>query len=285
LKLGKNMKNLIKKFQNTSHQYNLWKKRDKIVVACSGGPDSTCLLDIFDRLAPKYELELIVAHVNHGLRGKDSEKDAEFVRKLAGRHSLKYVEIKPKLKKKGNLENQLREIRYDFFEKIRTKNNFDYIAVGHTLNDQAETYLMRIIRGAGLAGLSAMKNKTGCIIRPLLGITKKEILEYLCQTNQAYRIDRTNKEVPYLRNKIRQELIPLLEKKYNPNIKKVLYESSLTVADDYDLINTLVDKYQSNANLSVKKILKLHPALQKRVIFKAIESVRLDLKDIEDLKK
>ncbi len=283
------------------------------MVACSGGPDSVCLLDIFAKLAPKYNLKLIIAHVNYGLRGKDSDKDAVFVAKLASRYKLKLVEIKLNFSsrssassgqdnrdlkrgsaslnqngpKRPNLlklpsENKLREIRYEFFEKVRAKNKFDLIAVGHILDDQTETFLMRIIRGSGLAGMASMKFKTGRIIRPLLGTAKKEILEYLDRTGRTYRTDRTNKKTPFLRNKIRNELIPLLEKKYNPNIKEVLYRSSLTIAEDYDLISEITEKYyKKHKNLKTNELLKLHPTLQKRVILKAIENIKPDLKDIE----
>lgn len=294
--------NLIKKFQNISHQHDLWQKGNKIVVACSGGPDSTCMLDIFAKLQKKYDLKLIIAHVNYKLRGKDSDEDEKFVRKLAENYDLQFVLLKSKIKDRNNLENRLRKIRYNFFEKVRRDNNFDLIAVAHTLDDQAETVLMRIIRGSGLAGLSAMKHKSvypvksvkggsrsntrefnrGNIIRPLLGITKKEILEYLKKNKLLYRIDKTNKEIPYLRNKIRNELIPLLEKKYNPNIKETLYNSSLSVAQDYDFINELAEiNFQKNKKLAINKILKLPLALQKRMILKAVEKKTGNLKDIE----
>jgi tRNA(Ile)-lysidine synthase len=302
------MKNLIKKFQNISHQYDLWKKGDKIIIACSGGPDSTCMLDIFSKLQKKYDLKLIVVHVNYGLRGKDSDKDADFVRKLTSRYSLKFVEIEPKFfirsstssdQNDRNLpagkagkpgfsgrklpsENQLREIRYNFFEKIRVKNKFNYIAVGHTLDDQAETFLMRIIRGSGLAGMAAMRHRNGKIIRPLLGITKKEILEYLRKNKLNYRTDKTNKEVPYLRNRIRNKLIPLLEKNYNPKIKQTLYGASLSVAEDCDFMEQISrETYKKNKELSVKNVLKQHPAMQKRIILEAIESKKGGLKNIE----
>jgi len=281
------------------------------VVACSSGPDSTCLLDILAKLKDKYNLELIVAHVNYGLRGKDSDLDQKLIEKYASRYKLKLVVFKPKyltpalsLKKERGTkrllsENKLRESRYEFFEKVRRGNRFDSIAVGHTLDDQAETYLMRIIRGSGLRGMAAMKHKNvypvkspqsgvgraefnrGTIIRPLLGITKKEILRYLKSNKLSYRTDKSNKEVLYLRNKIRNELIPLLENKYNPNIKETLYKSSLNIAEDYALIEELTEKYYRKHNeLRVNNILKLHPALQKRIILKTIENVRPDLKDI-----
>lgn len=273
------------------------------MVACSGGSDSVCMLDVFAKLAPKYDLKLIVAHVNYGLRGRDSDGDEKFVRKLAEKYGVRFfpLTLNPSPKGRGGIsENALREIRYEFFEKVRRKNKFDYIAVGHMLDDQAETFLMRIIRGAGLAGMASMKFKTvhpvkypqggvgkaefnrASIIRPLLGTAKKEVLEYLDRTDRTYRTDKTNKEIPFLRNKIRNELIPLLEKKYNPNIKKTLYKSSLSIAEDYDLISEIAkDFYRKNKKLKAIAILKLHPALQKRVILKAIENIKPDLKDIE----
>jgi tRNA(Ile)-lysidine synthase len=283
------MKNLVQEFQNISHRYELWKKGDKIVVACSGGPDSTCLLDIFAKLQKKYDLELKVAHVNYGLRGKDSDKDTEFVSKLEKKYKVKTFYLSPALslkKERGRMkmpsENALRKIRYQFFEKVRQENKLDYIAVGHTLDDQAETYLMRIIRGAGLQGLSAMKHKNNFVIRPLLGITKKEILDYLSQNKLPYRTDKTNKEIPYLRNKIRNELIPLIEKKYNSNIRETLYKSSLSVAEDCDWLDKISREiYVKNETLSVRKIAKFHPALQRRMILQAIEEKTGNLKDIE----
>lgn len=298
------MKNLIKKFQNISHRYNLWQKGSKIVLGVSGGPDSVCMLDIFMKLKDKYDLDLIVAHVNYGLRGKDSDRDEKFVRNLAEKYSIEAKLLKKqKLSfygKKVPSENELRNIRYDFFEKVRAKNEFNSIAVGHTLDDQAETLLMRLIRGSGLAGLASMRHKNihpvksaksgpaerkfsrGAIIRPLLGITKEEIFQYLEKNKLKYRIDKTNKEIPFLRNRIRNWLIPQLEKKFNPNIKKTLYGASLSVADDYDLISKSAEEYYfKNKKLSVKKLLKLHPALQKRILLKAIQNKKSDLKDIE----
>lgn len=287
--------NLVKKFQNISHQYNLWQKGLKIVLGVSGGPDSTCMLDIFSKLAPKYNLELIIAHVNYGLRAKDSDRDEKFVREWAKKYALKIEVLRRgptsdtlsessrlNLNSFSTSENALREIRYKFFEKVRKENNFDLIAVAHTLDDQAETYLMRIIRGSGLAGLSAMRHKNNFIIRPLLGITKKEILKYLKKNRLSYRTDKTNKEIPYLRNKIRNRLIPFLEKDYNPKIKETLYGASLSVGEDYDFMEQIsLETYKKNKKLNVKNILKLHPALRRRIILKAIEEKTGSLKDIE----
>jgi len=162
------MTNLTKKVQNTIFQHNLFSRGAKIILAVSGGPDSVCMLDIFTKIRRKYNLQLIIVHVNYALRGRDSEKDGKLVRKLAKKYNIPFFVLQPKIKNQANLENQLRDIRYAFFEKIRLENNFDLISVAHNLNDQVETFLMRVIRGAGLQGLSAMKHKNGNVIRPLL---------------------------------------------------------------------------------------------------------------------
>ncbi len=276
------MKNLIKKFQNISRQYDLWKKGDKIAVACSGGPDSVCMLDIFARLAPKYNLKLIVVHVNYGLRGKESEKDEKFVRKMAEKHGFETKLLKLHFGKRTPPENELRNIRYDFFEKTRKENKLDFIAVAHNANDQAETFLMRVIRGAGLKGLSAMSHRNNFIIRPFLDVSRAEILEYLEKNKLKFRIDKTNARNVFFRNKVRNKLIPFLEKNFNPNVKRTISEAAKTIADDYDFLRAETEKkMETGKEMDAKKILNLHPALQKRIILKFITAIKGDTKDIE----
>ncbi|MFA6047449.1 MAG: tRNA lysidine(34) synthetase TilS [Parcubacteria group bacterium] len=275
------MKSLVKKVQNTIFQHKIFERGSKIILAVSGGPDSTCILDIFSKLQKKYDLELIIAHVNYGLRGKDSDKDEKFVRDLAKKYGLKIKILKPGFRKTPS-EKELRDIRYDFFEKVRSENNFDLIAVAHNQDDQVETYLMRIIRGAGLQGLSAMQYKNEKVIRPLLNIPRAEIEKYLKENKLKYRIDKTNLESKYLRNKIRNKLIPYLEKNFNPQIKKTIFSSIETIAEDLEYISQVSDRaYAKNKELSVKKILDLPPAIQKRVILRAISDKKSGLKDIE----
>ena len=276
------MKNLVKTIQNTIFQQELFERRAKIVVGVSGGPDSVCLLEVLAELMPKHDLQLIVAHVNYGLRGKDSDKDEKFVRDLAQKNNLKLEVLQVKISSKQNLENNLRNIRYDFFEKIRKENRFDLIAVAHNSDDQVETYLMRIIRGAGLQGLSAMRYKNNRIIRPLLNVSRKEILEHLDKTNRTYRTDRTNRENLFLRNKIRNKLIPYLEKNFNPSIRKTIFDSTASIAEDFSFLSAMAESaYRKNKELSARKILALHPALQKRVLLQAITEKKQDCKDIE----
>lgn len=255
----------------------------KIVVGVSGGPDSVCLLDVLHKLKEKYNLELIVAHVNYGLREKDSDLDEKLVRDLAKKYSLK-IEVKRIRNQRSGIksEDALRNIRYDFFEKARKRYEADIIAVAHNLNDQAETVLLRILRGTGLRGLGAIKFRNKNIIRPLLSIPRKEILAYLRKNNLAWRIDKTNLGLDFTRNKIRNRLIPYLEKNFNPAVQETLSKFSQSAADDYDFIRRFAGKWLSEKNiLSATELGKLHPAIRREVLRQAIEKHNPNLRDIE----
>lgn len=285
------MNKLIKKIQTFSHQFNLWQEGAKITVGVSGGPDSVCLLDILVNLSKKKKFKLVIAHVNYGLRGVDSDKDEIFVRKLAQKYNLKLevLEVK-KERQKNQSESFLRELRYNFFEKIRKENRFDLIAVAHNQDDQAETILMRLIRGSGLLGLRSIRPRNNRIIRPLLDTSRREIVAYLKDKNLKYRLDKTNKESKYLRNKIRNKLIPLLEKEYNPILRKTLANSAGNLADDYDFILKSADKFferidfdkeKNIYSFECRKFLKNHPALQKQILRKIIFNLKKNLLNIE----
>ena len=291
--------NLIKKIQENIFHHQLFSRGAKIVVGVSGGPDSVCLLDVLYKLKEKYNLKIIIAHVNYGLRGKDSEKDENLVEKLAKKYSLPFEIIRNTQYaiRNTNLEEKLRNFRYNFFEKIRKKYKADAIAVGHNLNDQAETVLMRILRGTGLRGLGAIKflprrpappsrgeqaGKNGNIIRPLLNIGREDILSYLRKNRVIYRIDKTNLGVDFTRNKIRNQLFPYLEKNFNPNIQEVLYKLSQSVADDYDFINRYSQAWlATNKILRASELNKIHPAIQREVIRLEVEKYNPDLRKIE----
>jgi len=283
------MKNLIKKIQNFSHKNDLWARGNKIVVGVSGGADSVCLFHILLFLAKKYDLSLHIAHINYGLRGKDSENDEMFVRKLAETNNISLSVLQTeKPRNKANLENRLRQIRYDFFEKVRSELKFDIVAVAHNQDDQAETVLMRLIRGSGLEGLSSIKAKNNKIIRPLLETSRKEIIAYLKAKGLKFRVDKTNLQPIFTRNKVRLNLIPYLEKNFNPSIKKNLADFAKIVAQDLSFLEETADKKQAlmstNRNVAIfdrKKILSLPSAIQKRCLRNAIRTIKGDLIDIE----
>jgi len=299
------MNSLIKKIQTFSHQFDLWQEGDKIVVGVSGGPDSVCLLDILVRLAKKRKFELIAAHINYGLRASDSDKDEIFVQKLAKKYNLKLEILNVrdigeggrvidnhlhKEEKKMPSENELRKIRYDFFEKVRQENKFNLIAVAHNQDDQAETILMRLIRGSGLLGLRSIRPKNNLIIRPLLDTSREEIINYLKENNLKYRIDKTNRESKFLRNKFRNKLIPLIEREYNPKAKETLANSASSIADDYDFIFQSAEKVFKKINFDAekniysfdsKKFAKNHRALQKQILRRIIFDLKDNLFNIE----
>jgi tRNA(Ile)-lysidine synthase len=277
-----------KTVQNFASQYGLWKKDSKIILGISGGPDSMCLLDFFYRLSKKYDLSLHVAHVNYGLRGKDSEKDEELVRKNASKLGVPITVLNAKKNKHaGNLEEELRNIRYAFFEKLRKQLKYELIAVAHNKDDQAETVLMRIIRGAGLSGLAAMRPKSGFIIRPLLKTDRKEIISYLKEKKLRYRIDTTNSDQSFIRNRIRHGLLPYLEKNFNPAIKNTIFDLSLSVANDYSYMAGQAERFRFLActnkcvSFSCEKFLKKHPAIRNQILRNIISSVSGSLDGIE----
>lgn len=285
----------IKTIQNFAFQKNLWQKGSRILVGVSGGPDSCCLLDILAKLAPKYVFEIQIVHVNYGLRSKDSKLDEEFVRSLAEKYNFQIHVLKPKKSQyKGNLENCLRNIRYEFFESIRKEQKFDLVAVAHNQDDQAETVLMRMFRGSGLNGLSAMKAKRGNIIRPLLATSKKDILAYLKENKLKFRIDKTNNKKVFTRNKIRHELIPYLEKRINSNIRQTLASWSEIVACDYEFIELSTEKLnkvffgQGGARFKAQDFLNFHESLQRqilRMIVLKLSHKEPEIGKIEELRK
>jgi tRNA(Ile)-lysidine synthase len=277
------MKSLIKKIKNDASLNDLWSNNSKIIIGVSGGPDSVCLLDILAKIKDKSGTELHIAHVNYNLRKNDSEKDEKLVQKLAEKYQICLSVLKSeKIRKNEINEENLRKIRYDFFEKIRRELKYDLIAVAHNQDDQVETFFLHLIRGAGLQGLSGMKYKNGKIIRPLLGVSKKEVTEYLKNNKLDFRIDRTNQEDNFFRNKVRNKLIPILQKNFNANIKKTISDSISSIADDLSFISKIAsEKFEKIKNLKASEILKLHPALQKRLILEYIKEKKGNLENIE----
>lgn len=262
-----------------------------ILIGVSGGPDSVCLLHILNSLQKNWNLKLSVAHINYHLRGGDSIKDEHLAKKLCLElnidfYNLNYLDKKAILKKD---ENSLRNIRYNFFEKIKKQINADYIAVAHNKDDQVETIIINFIRGSSERGLGGMDylSENG-IIRPFLDAYRSEILEYLHKNKIKYRIDKTNLGEQYLRNKIRNQLIPLLEKEYNPNIKETMIRNSKISKSangflkDYSnlILNNISEAKESCIDINYKKWLGLPSIIKAEIIKISIEKIKGDLKDI-----
>lgn len=229
--------------QNTASLHSLWSPKQSFIVAVSGGPDSMCLLDVLVHLSKKYSFLLHVAHVNYRLRGEASDLDEQLVTEQALRYGLDYTVFKPKKSTHANLEERLREERYGFFEKIRQEKQADAIMVAHNEDDQAETFLLRLLRGTGLAGLAGIRSKNGFIWRPLLQMDRSDILRYLREQKIPFREDTSNENPSFMRNRVRHELLPLIEKRFQPKIKKLLAKNALLIADDYSLLQELSGLY------------------------------------------
>ncbi len=214
---------------------------DVVVVALSGGPDSVALLHVLNSLKPIYGISLHAAHLEHGIRGKESLEDLDFVRKVCSEISIplasKHVDVPAYARQsKMSLEAAARKMRYAFLKEVATSVGATKIATGHNANDRAETVLLNIMRGAGLAGFSGVRPAIeGMIVRPLIEATRTEIEEYLNTKGLEFRTDSSNLDTRYERNKVRQVLIPLIEKEFNPNIIATLARTAniFSMVDEY----------------------------------------------------
>lgn len=279
------MKNLVKHVQNMNAIHNMWNDFDTLIIGVSGGSDSMCLMDVMLRIAKKEQLSLIVAHVNYGLRGEDADQD-QYLVELVARENQLPCETLVVRGGAGQNEDQWRAIRYDFFEKIRSKYDAAGIVVAHNQNDQAETFLLHLLRGSGLAGLVGMRFVSdNHVIRPLLSVPLEEIKKYCKIHDIAYHHDRTNDDVSYARNKIRKELIPYLQENYNVQIVTTITRAAETIADDLRCVNAHVDifwkKQHDHIVFSVQTFCGLSVAMQRRSLLTMITELTGSTKDIE----
>lgn len=202
---------MLSTIEKNVRDHRLLSPGDKIIVAVSGGPDSTALLLVLHRLAPRYRWKLIVAHVNYHSRGADSERDEAFVRRLTKKLKVPLVVKSIRLNRQANnFEERARDVRYSFFEIVAKKHQTNKIVVAHTADDQIETMIQNVLRGSGLRGAAGMPVKRGQVIRPLLGVRREEVLRWLRRQKQSYRVDRSNRDIKYQRNWIRWRLLPYL---------------------------------------------------------------------------
>lgn len=284
--------------RNTIRKFGLLKKGEKIVLALSGGPDSTALLFVLNALKGEYNLKLHIAYLDHMFRAKvEAKKDYDYILNLANRlkmpFSLGRTDVPRYSKDKGlSLEEAARELRYEFLSNVTKDVGAKRIALGHTLDDQAETVLMRLIRGTGLSGLRGIPPKRKLdgqyIIRPLIEVWRKDIDAYLRSLKIKPREDVTNLMPAFLRNRIRHELIPYLEK-FNPNIKEVLARNAQNLSYDYEALASATDagfkkcsKRKAGAVEIKLRILNKKPiGLRRQILRKAIEESKGNLRRID----
>jgi tRNA(Ile)-lysidine synthase len=279
----------LQKVKHTISRHQMISEGDCVIVAVSGGPDSVCLLSILHALKDELHIHLVVAHFDHGLRPAEDESETAFVRTLAESLKLPFETARGRLlakKARGSREEVARNARYAFLERVRKKHKAQKIAFGHNLNDQAETILMRLLRGSGPSGLTGIPPcRDGSIIRPLIEIERLEIENYLKATKLASVTDSSNLKTDYLRNKIRLELMPLLEV-HQPQLTRLLAQTAEILRDEDDYLEQIAEAwFDRNVEQSphhifrvpVTSFLALPVALRRRVIRNVIGKVKKDL--------
>lgn len=290
---------LLDRVKKDIEAYGLIEKGWSIVVGVSGGADSIGLLFILKTLAKEMELAITAVHVHHGLRGAEADGDAALVQELCDRWKIPleihYADVRAIAQQRGiSLEEAGREERYRIFKHVLKKNGAQVIAVAHQREDQAETVMLNLLRGTGIDGLCGMEMKQGHIIRPLLHISRKEILSFLKAQGIDYRVDSSNLSSDYTRNRIRNELFPSIESMFAVNIHEQLVRLSSLARDDrvfldqaaneaYEkcLINDQAALEADSVILSVEKLKNCHPALIKRIIRLAWERINTNRKHLE----
>ena len=244
---------------NTIKKYELIKTGDRIVIGVSGGPDSICLLHVLNALKEKFGIEILVAHINHMIRA-EADKETEYVKNFCKEINVECfikkidVESIAKEQKKGTEETG-RNIRYDFFDEVAKKTNSNKIATAHNLNDKAETVLLNVIRGSGTAGLKGIEAKRDeKFIRPLIETSREDREEYCVKNKLEPKIDKTNMETIYRRNKIRNNLIPYIQKEFNPNFIKTINRLSDVATEENEYLEKQAQEAFKNVLVVNQKI-------------------------------
>lgn len=270
------MKKIEDKIFSLIEKHSMVSSGDTVILAVSGGADSMCLLHFFNKYSRKMDINIIVAHVNHGIRGDEAKRDEDFVLNFCKKNSIE-VEVAhfdvPKISKETGESEELcgRRLRYEFFDSI---NPFAKIATAHNLNDSMETFIFNLSRGTGLKGLTGIPVVRGKIIRPISQCTRNEIEEYLTEENVDYITDSTNLSDDYSRNKIRHKIIPVLNE-LNPSFSSVFSSCLSTLSSSENYLSSVTenefDRLNDNGRFSVCNLMKLDDIIKKRVVIKICE--------------
>ena len=296
---------MIEKVIETIKKYNLIEDGDKIILAVSGGPDSISMLDILYKIQQneKINFKIVVAHVNHMIR-EEAMEDAIYVKNFCKKRNIEFYLKSIDVKKIANnnkigTEEAGRNERYKFFDELAKKINANKIAIAHNKNDNVETVFMHILRGTGINGLKGIEPKRGMYIRPLIECERKEIEEYCEENNLEPRIDKTNFENIYTRNKIRNVVIPYVQKEFNQNIVQTIDRLSKLVIEEEEYMDKQVKKVfndlllfedEKEIQIDLKKFNNLEKVIKSRLILYTItrifgSSERIEKIHIEDIIK
>lgn len=269
---------LIEAVESFLKKYDLLQENNNILVAFSGGYDSMCLLDILNKLAPKYDINLYAIHLNHNWRGDESNQDELNCKKFCQNINFYSEKLSPEI---PHTETAARDARYDFFEKCAKKFNSKIILTAHNANDNAETVFYRIIKGTGITGLEGIQEHRDIFYRPLLKIYRNDIEKYCKDNNLTPNIDSSNFDTSYVRNKIRHEIFPAL-KKLNSDLEKNLNKISQTAIQ----ANEIIDRdLKGLENYSTQDFCSMDSFTQNTIIHKFLRANNLDYdkKKIEDI--
>lgn len=278
----------MKKVEKFITDNEIFKHGDSVLLGVSGGADSTCLLYVLNDLKEKFDLKLLVVHVNHGIRGEEADRDAMHVKKMCEKLNvpfrLKEIDVPSISKETGKSEEEAgRDARYATFFEIAKEINADKIAVAHNLNDNSETILFNLFRGTGIKGLMGIPVKREKIVRPLLCCTRKEIEEYLKTKGIEYQNDSTNSDTEYSRNKLRLDVIPYIKKNINEKVEYNIVNAANNLSEIYEYINSQADmtyKEYVIHDIIINEAEKLPAAILSEVIRKQIYKIAGKLKDI-----
>ncbi len=283
---------MLRAFEKNIKTNHLLEKGQTILVAVSGGVDSMVLLHLLQRLSKTWKLKLHVAHVNHNLRGKAANADQAFVKQQCLQYKIKYHTIKWQPPKRGNIQGAARKFRYNYFQELAKKLKINHVLTAHHLDDQAETVLLQLIRGSGIKGLGGMSNiselKKDCyMIRPFLPFSRQKIEKYARRLKVAYVEDASNQMKYYTRNKLRHELMPLLEA-FNPCIKESVAQAAISLQQNHQAIDLIARTYandyfqQTNKRISWHRqhFQELPSAIRKQVLMEAYKRLRGNLDNL-----
>ena len=274
----------IQKVKKTIIKNNLVSEKDRVLIGLSGGADSVFLLYVLKNISGEFGFEIGACHIEHGIRGSESVHDMEFSEKLCKDLGIPFYAKQfdvPAVSRdqKISVETAARNVRYSYFEEVSKKDGFNLIATAHHRDDKVETILMNIIRGCSLRGYAGIEYKNGSVIRPLLDISKSEILTFCQENNIEYCVDSTNEDTEYTRNRIRHILLPKL-KETNPSFEESLLRQSEIFTCEDEFLNIEADKFPVDDGIDLSKFSSLHKAIARRVIYKYIGNIKGSRNDI-----
>ena len=264
---------LFERVASRNKKESLVENGDRIVVGFSGGPDSVFLVEMLLKLREKIDFDIVLVHINHLLRGEEAQRDEDFSINYGKSKGLKVFARKINItslgKEKGlSLEEAGREARYSFYKEVLEKTNGNKIALAHNKDDQIETFMFRLTRGTGLSGLEGIATKRDRYIRPISEIYKSEIVNYLDENNISYCIDSTNLENEFTRNSIRIDLIPFIEKRYNPKFKDKIFSLIEEIRDINIFIEKEIEQFSYNETINIESILKFPKSIRGKILSK-----------------